>query len=597
VFEELLTSFFDEKFSPQILQAYMSIAGIILLCIAAIVFVSIYFWHLKGKWDDSFFTITRNGIGEQSEKIREMLKEMKANKREINSALVLIEELVVRMQGHIEMAVTARVKKFLGDIKITLSSEGEAYNPFLEDESWNGQSEDYLRGMILYANRSKLSYSRRNGKNVVTVLAHAAGSHAMYYTMAAMFLGIAFGFVLKLMPLHVATFISGGLLFTIQTLFMNSLSLLLAPVLFFSIITGFSSLSSNYDIGRIGGKVLGTFLITTLISILLAFFIAHLVFENTVSPLPLAFEKVSESLTQQEPLSVKNLILGIIPNNLIIPISEGNMLQLIFVAIFAGISMLALGDKVSTIRHVFNEANELFLKMMNTVIAVMPLVAFSSMGMMVFSSEASFLLMLIVYLIAFVIGTLVLFLVYSIFILFGARISPLYYIKKAVSYLVTPFMISSSSACIPMTINFCQKKLGVSKKITSFTIPIGATINMNGTGMMVILSVLFLAKITGVSLDLAMCLKLGVLAILVAVGSAGIPNSVLIPLTMLLTVTGIPVAAIGYILGIWNIMDRLVTVANVNGDIAAAVLVARSESELDEEVYRDKKLEKIKESK
>ena len=120
---------------------------------------------------------------------------------------------------------------------------------------------------------------------------------------------------------------------------------------------------------------------------------------------------------------------------------------------------------------------------------------------------------------------------------------------------------------------------------------------MNGTGMMVILSVLFLAKITGVSLDLAMCLKLGVLAILVAVGSAGIPNSVLIPLTMLLTVAGIPVAAIGYILGVWNIMDRLVTVANVNGDIAAAVLVAKSESELDEEVYRDKKLEKIKESK
>ena len=584
--EELLDTFFDKDFSPQTFQTFISIIGLVLLCVVAIISISIYLWRSKGEKDGRIFTVTCNGLGEQSEKIQALLKELKANKKEINSALLLIEEIMIRMQGHMEQAVTVRVKRFLGDIKITLSSHGEPYNPFLEDETWNGQSEDYLRGMILYSNRSKLSYSRKNEQNFVTILVHSAGSHALFYTMAAMLAGIAFGFLLKIMPEKAGTFISNGVLSTVQTLFMNTLSLLLAPVLFFSLVTGFSSLSDIHDLGRISGKVLGCFIATTLIAIIISFPLSFTFFENTVSTIPLvAMENLIQNSAASEGFSIKNLLLGIIPKNMVLPISEGNMLQIIFVAAFAGISMMALGDKVSTIRNVFNEANELFLKMMGVAISCMPLVAFSAIGTFVYSSKASSLLMLIVYLLAYIAGSLILFILYSVFILLGARISPIPYIKKASSYLLTPFMLSSSNACIPLTIDFCHKKLGISNKITSFTIPLGATVNMNGSALVAVLTVVFLAKLTGVSLDSAMCLKLGLMSLLFSVGTAGVPNSGIVPLVMLLTVAGIPASSLGILLGVFSIIDRLATAANVNGDIATSILVAKSEKELDEKVY------------
>lgn len=589
--EELLNSLFASYFQPHVLQTFIYIAGLIILCVAAVITLSIYLWHAKAELDDRIFTVTSEGLGEQSERIKSLLKELKASKKEINSALLLIEEVMIRMQRNMKNAVTVHVKKFLGDIKVCLSSNGEAYNPFLEDEAWTGQSEDYLRGMILYANRSKLSYARRNEKNFVTILVHSAGSHALYYTLAAMLGGIAFGFLLKLMPEKAAFFISDGVLSTIQTLFMNSLSLLLAPVLFFSLVTGFSSLSSGQDFGRIGGKVIGCFIITTLIAVLLSFGLGTLVFDNVGLSVPEALENEAQKLTEYSKFSIRNLLLGIIPKNMVIPISDGNMLQIIFVAAFTGISMMALGDKINTIRHVFNEANELFLKMMSVVISCVPIVAFSAMGILVYSSKASSLLMLIVYLLTYIGGCLALFIIYSILILFGVRLSPIPYIKKTTSYLLTPLMLSSSNACIPMTINFCQKKLGISSKITSFAIPLGATINMNGTGIGAILSVLFLAKITGVSLDFAMNLRIGLLSLVVSIGCAGIPNSGIIPLVMLLNVAGVPVSSIGYILGVWNIIDRIGTAANVNGDIATSLMVAKSEKELDEDIYNDIKSE------
>ncbi len=589
--EELLNSYLNMQDQSQLFKSYISIILLILLCIVVTLAFSIYLWRAKEEKDGRVFTVTSNGLGEQSEKIQTILKELKASKKEINSALLLIEEIMIRMQGHMEQAVTVRVKRFLGDIKIELSSQGEAYNPFLEDETWNGQSEDYLRGMILYANRSKLSYSRRNNKNFVTILVHSVGSHAMFYTMIAMLVGIGFGFTLKIMPEEAAVFITEGVLSTIQTLFMNSLSLLLAPVLFFSLVTGFSSLSNGHDFGRISGKIVGCFIASTFLAILVSYPLGFAFFDNTVSKLPVLLEPLNQSLAKYEEFSVGDLILGIIPRNVVTPIFEGNMLQIIFVAAFAGISMMALGDKVSTIKRVFTEANELFLKMMGIVISCMPYVAFSSMGMLVYSSKASSLIMLIIYLLAYIAGCLVLFLLYSIFMLFGSRLSPIPYMRKAATYLITPLMFASSNARIPMTINFCQKKLGISSKITSFAIPLGATINMNGSGVYSILTVIFLSKITGISLDTAMYLKIGMMALIVSVGTAGIPNSGLLPMAMILTVAGIPVSSLGYILGIWNFIDRIGTAANVNGDIATSLIVAKSEGEFDEKVYFDIKYE------
>ncbi len=581
---QMIETLVGGSLSSDATQTFMAVIGILAAGIVLLLVLCVYLWHIKESRNERTFTLTRDGLSEQSEKIHAQLMQLKATKNETNTTLLLLEEIVMRMHSQWEEALTARVEKFLGDVRVILSSHGEAFNPFERTRDEDAESEEHLRDLIFQANRAKLSYTRRNGKNIVTVTAHAAGSRSMYYTLGAMVLGFLFGFCMKAFPMEVSTFISETVLSTIQTLFMNALSFMLAPVLFFSLVSGFASLTSGSDLGRIGGKVLAMYFGTTVFAILLAFGLGSIFFANA-SPMPFLTMPM-EDFPMHEAFSIQQFILDIIPQNVVNPITEGNMLQIILVAICIGVSLTALGEKVSSIRALFIEANELFLKMMSAVIVFMPFVVFSSMAVLTFTSESKSLLMLLVYLLALTMGGLILFLTYALLILFFGRISPLAYVRKAMVYLLTPFMLASSSGCIPMTIDFCRKKLGVSNKITSFAIPLGATINMNGAALSLVLAILLLAKITGTSLTSVMYLRIGFLALLASIGASGVPNAGIIILAMMLSVTGIPVASMGYLLGIWNIMDRIATAINVNGDISASVIVAQSEKELDLSLYK-----------
>ncbi len=580
----IITNLFGDGLLSGETGTYIGVIGILTAGIVALIVLFACLWRLKESRNERTFTVTRDGLREQSAKIREYLLQFKVKNSEINTTLVLLEEIVVRMHDAVDQAITARVEKFLGDVRVQLFSQGEAYNPLERIEDAGVESEDYLRDMIIHANKEKLSYSRRGGKNLVTLTAHAAGSRSMYYTMYAMFLGILFGLLMRVFPADVSAWISDKILNSAQTMFMNALYLLLAPVLFFSIVTGFSSISSGSDAGRIGAKAVAAFLGTTIVAIITSFILGGLLFKG-IEPLPLLTTTI-EGLSTQNPLSLQKIIIDIIPHNILIPISEGNMLQIIFVAVFCGIAITALGDKVSSLKTFFAEANELFLKMISMVIFFMPLIAFSAMAVLVFSSKLDSLYMLIIFILVSALGGVILIVLNSVFIFIFGHISPINYVKKSLVYLITPFMLASSCGCIPMTIEFCRKKLGIPQKITSFIIPLGATVNMNGAAMLFILTTLLLAKITGTTLTLAVCLRLGVLVLLAAVGASGVPNGGLIVIAMLLPATDIPVASLGYLLGIWNILDRIGTALNVNGDIVSALLVARSEKELDTAAYK-----------
>ena len=582
----LLREIFGKSINIQALETFGAVTAIIIVGVVLLVAVCTYLWHIKENGDLNTFTVTKDGLSEQSEKIAAVLQKMKASKREIMNTLLLLEEVVVRLQEHAGQTVTARVRKFLGDVQISLASHGEAYNPFGEVSIWDTESEDYLRNMIFHSNKEKLSYARRNGKNLVTITAHPAGSRVMYYMSFAMVLGICFGFCIKWLPVTVSTFIADNVLSTVQTLFMNAISLMLAPVLFFSLVSTFSNLTSKNEIGRIGGKIISCFLFTTLIALFLGFLLGRIFYDGNLPSLPKTLSPLSEEYQASGAISVKAILLDIIPRNVVNPISEGNMLQIIFIAILTGIALSALGEKVSTLKAIFSEANELFLKMMGMVIFFMPLVAFASMALLMFSSTASALLILLQHLVVLAIGVVIMFVLYGILFLIIGRTSPVQYFKKTAVYLLTPFMLSSSCACIPMTIDFCKKKLGISNKISSFTIPLGATVNMNGVAIYLLLCAILLIKMCGISMDMAMYFKLGALTLLGAIGASGVPNSGIVVLVMLPSAVGAPIGSISFLLGVWSIMDRFGTVTNVNGDIAAAILVAKSEDELDMAAYK-----------
>ncbi len=554
--------------------------------IAASVALGFMLWHIKGMQDEREFVVTMETLGEQSEKIRRILDRMKVTQREKTYALLLLEEIMVRLHDAGQGTVIAKVRRFFGEVSILITSHGEAFNPFASLENWNTESEDYLRDLIFRSHMTDLSYSRRNGYNAVSVRVHRGGENrSLYVTFAAMFLGIATGFCMKWLPEGAAAFISDGVLSTVQTIFLNALSLMLAPVVFFSVATSISNISGGNEIGRIGGKVLGSYLVTTVLSILIGFGLAALFFSGDLPPLPEKLAALPADIQQTTSVSISSIILSIIPRNVVSPIITGNMLQIIFVAVLSGLALSALGDKTAGIRAFFNEANTMFLKMMEMIIAFMPLVAFAAMALLVYASESKTLFLLLIYLLAILVGGLVLVLLYMAIILLMGHVSPLAYMRKVLVYLLTPFMIPSSSACIPLTIDFCRKRLGVSDKITSFAIPLGATVNMNGIGMSVVLTALMLTRIYGIEIDAAIYLKLGIMALLLSVGAPGMPNVGLVIVATLLTVVGTPVFVLGFVVGVWNIVDRLQTAFNVNGDIATSVVVAKSENELDLAAY------------
>ena len=563
--------------------SYLLIGAVGIVALVALAFV---LWHIKGIQEDREFIVTMENLGSQSEKIRDLLSKMKVTEREKTYAILLLEEVFVRLQDIATDSVTAKIRRVFGEVSIMISASGEAFNPFASLESWDTESEDYLRDLIFRAHKADLSYSRRNGKNTVSLRVHRSGENrSLYVTFAAIFLGMATGFCMKWLPEGLTFFLSEIVLSTVQTLFLNALSLMLAPVVFFSVATSLSNLSGGSEIGRIGGKVLSSYLTTTVLAILIGFGVNSIFFGGGVPPLPKNLSPLPAGMQQSKDVSLSTLILNMVPHDMVSPILAGNMLQIIFVALLSGLSLSALGEKTAGIRSFFHEANTMFLKMMEMIITFMPLVAFASMSLLVYASSMSTLKLLFVYLISIVVGGLALIVLYTAMILFLGRLSPLSYIRKIAVYLLTPFMIPSSSACIPLTIDFTRKKLGVSNKIASFSIPLGATINMNGTGMSVIITTLMLTRMCGVELDSGLCLKLGVMALLLSVGAPGVPNSGLVVVATLLAAANVPVSALGFVVGVWNIVDRLGTACNVNGDIATSLIVAKTEGELDMKTY------------
>ncbi|MBP5707222.1 MAG: dicarboxylate/amino acid:cation symporter, partial [Spirochaetales bacterium] len=534
------------------------------------------------------WNVTADSIGTVSEQIRQKLTAMKASKREIASAELLLEEIAVRMFGSGTDSVNVRIRKIMGEISLVITADGEEYNPFASLSEWDTESEDYYRDMIFRSYQSSLSYSRRNKRNIVTVCVHNNDSKAASWTFIAMILGIAFGFAMKWMPESVSSFINNNILSLVQTLFMNALQMLIAPVVFFSLTTSIAGLSGGKEIGRIGTRTVSFFVATSISALVFGLGLTFVFFNNGVANMTAVLPVGTDITASAESFSIINMIIDIIPKNLALPIYNNNMIQVIFVSVLVGIALSILGDSVGSLKNIFNEAGTLFVRLVSMVITCMPIVAFAAMATHISQNTASAIAVVLKFILAVLAGTVVLIVMNSRLILIFGRLSPLPYIKKALPYLTNVFMISSSSACIPMTLNTVRQKLGVSGKVSSFVVPVGATVNMNGTCLQTMLAVIMLMKMMSMQLTVGIILKIALFIFLLSVGSPGVPNSSLIVIALMLSILGLPAEALGVLIGIWNIVDRIATVNNVNGDIAVSVIVSASEKDLDRNVYYGK---------
>ena len=529
------------------------------------------------------FTISRASLGDESEKIKQTLLSLKAKKKEITTSLLLLEEVMVKLYEHNSTdRFAVRIKRFLGSVTLVISQEGSPFNPFASDELWQTESESYLRNQIFRAYKAVLDYSYLNGKNTITITIKQSEYKAMYMTFAAMILGIFFGIVLRQLPPAISS-TATNVMNIIQSLFTNALAFLLVPVVLFSIITSFSIFSVD-DLSRIGGKTLFWVLVTATVALVISFSVSYAFFGGSVPVFPDIFMSGSEEFSK-ETLSFNELLLSIVPPN-ILPLLNGKMLPLLFVSAFTGISISILGDKVSGIRSLCKEANTLFLKMTGTVTSYIPVVAFTAMTLLVYSSPVETILILLSYVAAVVLGIASLFLVYMLLILIKAHISPIPFLKKVGFFYWTLFALSSSSAAIPLSMETCRKKLGISDKISSFVIPLGSVVHKTGTCISVIIAVYMLGRMFGTSFNVAEMVKLGLLTFLFSLGLTGYANGLICIAMLLPTVgPGIPVSSVGFVIGVYSIVKRFQSAGNTVGNIAVALLIAKEEQELDKSVY------------
>mgnify|MGYP000342006608 CR=1 FL=1 len=402
--------------------------------------------------------------------------------------------------------------------------------------------------------------------------------------LIAMFAGIILGLAFNALPStsFVNDYLTDGLLVFGGKVFINILKMLVVPIVFVSLVCGTFSLDKSLNIGKIAGRTVALYFLTTAIAITLALIVSHLFnIGGQFTP-----GKLEAPFNPQQAPSIKQTLLNIFPSNPIQAMAEGNMLQIIVFAMLFGVAITWSGESGERMKQFFKDLDAVIMNLVSIVISVAPygvfcLVTkvFAANGFPLFFDLGSYFITVIVVLL------LQLFFVYGAFLKLFAGLNPLPFFRKMLQAAVFAFSTSSSNASIPVVLNTVEKKMGVKESIASFVIPLGATINMDGTAIMQGVATVFIANAYNIHLSLVAFLKVILTATLASIGTAGIPSVGLITLMMVLIQVGLPVEGIALIIGIDRILDMVRTAVNVSGDSMVACVVGASQKQLDQTTY------------
>ena len=398
--------------------------------------------------------------------------------------------------------------------------------------------------------------------------------------------GIALGFVLRsLFPdsPFVTTYITDGLLLVLGKIFVTCLKMLVVPLIFVSLVCGTCTLQDASTLGRLGVKTVGLYIFTTCVAITMAI-VAALFVEPGVG----ANLESAAGFTPQEAPPLSNVLIDLFPSNPIESLAKGNALQIIVFALLFGISIAATGKKGKPIADMFLSLNEVIMKLVTLLMNLAPYGVFALMARLFTTIELDAILNLVKYFFL-LLGVLALHVCVTYFILlrFVAGLNPIRFLRKMEDALLFAFSTSSSSATIPVTMETVNRRLGVSNRVASFTIPLGATINMDGTAMMQGVATVFISQAYAIDLSLGDYLSVILTATLASIGTAGVPGVGLVMLAMVLQQVGLPLEGIAIIMGVDRLLDMVRTAVNVTGDCTVTCIVARSEGEFNQDVFDD----------
>ncbi|CEG29692.1 dicarboxylate/amino acid:cation symporter [Bacillus sp. B-jedd] len=357
-------------------------------------------------------------------------------------------------------------------------------------------------------------------------------------------------------------------------IFISLITMLVVPIVLFSIILGVAGLGDPKKLGRMGFKTIAYFLGTTALAIVIGLILAL-----TIKPGKLGtFDTKSAEFSAEKAPPVSDTLLNIIPTNPIDALASGNMLQVIVFAIFIGLALTALGERTKGFYNVIEQGNEIMMYLVNIVMKFAPYGTFGLIASAIGSQGLSAIKSMGVYMIVVILGLLIhAFATYGSAVYFLGNMNPIKFFKGFAPAIGVAVSTSSSNATLPVSMESARKNLKVPEHISSFVQPLGATINMDGTAIMQGVATIFIAQVYNVDLSLTQILTVVLTAVLASIGTAGVPGVGLIMLAMVLQSVNLPVEGIGLILGIDRLLDMVRTAVNITGDASCAVIVAEGE--------------------
>lgn len=378
-----------------------------------------------------------------------------------------------------------------------------------------------------------------------------------------------------------------GILYIFGNGFIRLMQMLVVPLVFCSLVCGSMSIGDTKKLGGVGVRALIFYLITTALAISVALGIGNII--NPGMGLDMSAVQAADNVTvAAEPTSFASTVLNIIPTNIFQALTEGVMLQVILFALMIGIILAKMGDQVEVVKNFFGQFNDIMMEMTLLVMKLAPIGVFSLITRTFAEIGFGAFIPMLKYMGAVILALAVqCFIVYLGLLKIFTGLNPIIFIKNFFPVMAFAFSTATSNATIPMSIDTLAEKMGVSKRISSFTIPLGATINMDGTAIMQGVAVVFAAQAYGMHLTMVDYLTVIGTATLASIGTAGVPSVGLITLTMVFNSIGLPVEAITLIMGIDRILDMSRTAVNVTGDAVCTTIVAAQNGALNREIFKN----------
>jgi len=536
----------------------------------------------------------KNEVPKVVDYIRSVFSQKKIPKKESVRSLLLAEDVLVKMVENAKSDIAVSVGGFLGNVEIRMKSKGDPFDSAdIENLLFDGKADTdeevnaVIRRLVGKLYGDNFSVRNENGFNKVTIRAKKSQFKQLAITMFALFAGVGAGLLMQyFLPASASNAVSNNIFAPIYTLFMNALKMIVAPLVFFSIASSIADFSDLKSLGRIAMKIVGLYLLTSMLAICVGF-VTYKIF-------PIGNPILASSVTDAASatiakgnavkISIKDTIVGIIPSDVITPFQKANMLQIIFMAVILGSSASVLSKKFPAIKNGLVALNAVFSKITSVIVGFIPIIVFCSMAKMMVSMKFENLLDVFVWVPVIYFGDILLLCVYIILLVVFAHLNPLKFLSKYYPAMISAFTLAASNPSLPSSIKQCDE-MGVSKKIYSFSLPLGATINMDGSCVSLIITALFMALIFGVPITGNIMLTLFIMIMVLSVGSPGVPGGNLVCMALLVPQIGVPAESISLVMGLYPIIGMMQVLANVTGDAVVTTIVAKSEKMLDLEKF------------